>query len=454
VPYVPIVVKKTSAMKTKSQKPASRFILHAAMILLALCPMPYALSQQYAWTNISANLPDFYNDTVIINGGADTIIANISGLSFIDDHHGWICTNHPFDGEPSAVLETTDGGLSWTVYDAPLAAADIYMIDENVGYLGITNGMIYRTEDGCHTWNYHGHLGAYLYDLGFPPRPAQNGYAGGKNGKMAQITPEGVFPFDLGLAGNVYCIDFPTVERGYAILDYQMIIYFMDGEWHVEASYPYAAKGWLFFLTDDLGWCVGDRFLKTEVGIDWYTTSVNTVLDGPLTGVFFNDENTGWAVGAVGQIFNTSNGGADWIRLEHNLTDGFLNGVRFTSPNNGFIYGGEKILLKYGAASGEEETGRPGEREMVEVWPNPTRGKFQITSTKFQTNSKNQIQNIEVIDLYGNIIDFPVCNLNSGAFLGFGTWDLEFDIARCPAGIYFVRINLENQTIVKKIVKL
>ena len=44
----------------------------------------------------------------------------------------------------------------------------------------------------------------------------------------------------------------------------------MSGVWHVVASYPYAAKTWLFFLDYDLGWCVGDRFLKTEVGIDWY----------------------------------------------------------------------------------------------------------------------------------------------------------------------------------------
>ncbi len=437
-------------MKPIIQHPASHFTLHTSLLILAsLLTLHCSLfAQQYGWTNITANLPDFNNDTVIINNGADTIIANISGLTFIDDNHGWICTNHPFDGEQSAVLETIDGGQTWTAHDAPLASADIYMVDENTGYLGATNGMIYRTEDGCQTWNYHGHLGAYLYDLGFPPRPAQNGYAGGKNGKMAQITPEGVFPFDLGLAGNVYCIDFPSVERGYAILDYQMIIYFMDGEWHVEASYPYAGKGWLFFLTDDLGWCVGDRFLKTEVGIDWYTTSVNTVLEGALTGVFFNDENNGWAVGSVAQIFHTGNGGTDWIRLEHTLTNGFLNGVRFTSPNNGFIYGGEKILLKYGAVSGEEETGGPGEweNESVKLWPNPTTGEFKVQRVK----GKVEFQSLELIDIYGKVLisnnNRTIEQLNNSA--------LEIDISNLHSGIYFIRINFENQTIVKKIIKL
>lgn len=409
-----------------------KFIVTSAFSVWVFCA---SIAQQYGWTNITVNLPDFYNDTVIINNGADTIIASISGLSFIDDNHGWICTNHPFDGEPSAVLETTDGGQSWTEHDAPLAAADIYMVDENIGYLGVTNGMIYRTEDGCQTWNYHGHLGSYLYDLGFPPRPEQNGYAGGKNGKMAQITPEGVFPFDLGLAGNVYCIDFPSVERGYAILDYQMIIYFMDGEWHVEASYPYAGKGWLFFLTDDLGWCVGDRFLKTEVGIDWYITSPNTVLEGPLTGVFFNDENNGWAVGPVGQIFYTSNGGTDWIRLEHNLTNGFLLGVRFTSPTDGFIYGGEKILLKYTEISAIEEEGLTE----LTVYPNPSDGKFTI-----QVPACGAMNYIHIMDLYGRIMQTRFSEMETAAF----------DITGDPAGIYIVNILSENKTIVKKIIKL
>jgi len=44
--------------------------------------------------------------------------------------------------------------------------------------------------------------------------------------------------------------------------------------------------------------------------------------------------------------------------------------------------------------------------------------------------------------------------LNFGACLEFGSRDLEFDISDLPAGIYFIRIESENQTIVKKIIKL
>jgi photosystem II stability/assembly factor-like uncharacterized protein len=410
-------------------------------------------AQQYGWIEISGNLPDFYRDTTIINNGADTIIASISGLSFLNDDHGWICTNHPFDGDASAVLETTDGGLTWTVHDAPLAAADIYMVNENIGYLGATNGMVYRTEDGCQTWNYHGHLLSYLYDLEFPPRPAQNGYAGGKNGNMAQITPAGVFPFNLGLFGNVYCIDFPSVERGYAILDHQMIIYFINNEWHVEASYPYSSKGWLFFLNDTLGWCVGDRFLKTEVGIDWYTTSVNTVIEGALTGVFFNDKNNGWAVGAVAQIFYTNNGGTDWLRLAHNLTDGFLNGVYFTSPTNGYIIGGNKILLKYTQlTSVEYETHNPAGFKLEQNYPNPFNPSTTIRYS-IPSNVKGQTSNVilKVYDVLGKEVATLVNEEKAP-----GTYEVDFSPASSilyPAtGVYFCQLKAGAFVQTKKIV--
>jgi hypothetical protein len=111
----------------------------------------------------------------------------------------------------------------------------------------------------------------------------------------------------------------------------------------------------------------------------------------------------------------------------------------------------------------------------IEVYPNPTKGKFQITShvlraqpegTKFQINSKtqinsklqNEIDRIEVVDLFGKEVDAFVCNLKFGACLVPSTRDgacnLEFDISGYPAGVYFVRIYFDDKLIVKKIIKV
>jgi hypothetical protein len=119
----------------------------------------------------------------------------------------------------------------------------------------------------------------------------------------------------------------------------------------------------------------------------------------------------------------------------------------------------------YSATAGVEEEGggEEGKRGSVVVWPNPTRGKFQITSTKLQTNSKFQapnsknqtnsiiqIQNIEIIDLYGKSMTI----INNRTMEQLNSESLELDISYLPAGIYFIRIKLGNQTIVKKVIKL
>jgi hypothetical protein len=78
----------------------------------------------------------------------------------------------------------------------------------------------------------------------------------------------------------------------------------------------------------------------------------------------------------------------------------------------------------------------------LEVWPNPTSGVFSIQSAV----GGQQSAVVEILDLKGNIL--RTWDLESGI------WNLEFDISDVPAGVYFVRISLDNRMIVKKIIKL
>jgi len=82
------------------------------------------------------------------------------------------------------------------------------------------------------------------------------------------------------------------------------------------------------------------------------------------------------------------------------------------------------------------------------IYPNPTHGKIQITNSNTQINSKSQnsISKLEVVDIYGKVAEcfnpYPV------------TRNPQLDISHFPTGIYFIRISLENQIIVKKIIKM
>lgn len=96
---------------------------------------------------------------------------------------------------------------------------------------------------------------------------------------------------------------------------------------------------------------------------------------------------------------------------------------------------------------------------LLEVYPNPTTGKFQITSTpperhtSFSRAGKTQIQNIEVVDLYGKEVKGIVCDFEFGACLEFGICSLEVDLGGCPAGIYFIKISFKDQSVIKRIIK-
>ena len=76
------------------------------------------------------------------------------------------------------------------------------------------------------------------------------------------------------------------------------------------------------------------------------------------------------------------------------------------------------------------------------LYPNPTNGKFQISSFK--------LQKVDVVDLFGKVVE----SYNNRTIKQVNYTIIEFEISDLPAGVYFIRISLENQTIVKKIIKI
>ncbi len=102
----------------------------------------------------------------------------------------------------------------------------------------------------------------------------------------------------------------------------------------------------------------------------------------------------------------------------------------------------------------EEETGRQGDREMevVKVWPNPTRGELKVQRAK----GKVEFESLELIDIYGKRLELwnPGTIGTPGTSGTPGTWNQELNISPLPPGIYFIRISLDNQLIVKKIIKI
>ncbi len=95
---------------------------------------------------------------------------------------------------------------------------------------------------------------------------------------------------------------------------------------------------------------------------------------------------------------------------------------------------------------GSEENGQPGNPGQydVQVFPNPTTGRFSVQTIKAITG----ILRIEIRNLQGTTLETvateQILPVNS----------LEFDISHWPAGLYFIKIQTGNRTLVKQLVKI
>ncbi len=394
--------------------------------------LTFSQAQQYGWTDISANIP----------GTPD-----LSDVFFVSDDEGWISVS-----SGPEIYHTTDGGETFEIQTNQFSTAleAIYMIDENEGFTGGGSGFVYRTTDGGENWNFHGTIPSTLSDMDFAS--STQGYACGDNGAVFSITPQGVTNLNSGLNSNLSGISSPSVDKVWICGNGTISHY--NGTTFEFQSGPVGSYNAIFFIDDNEGWVMGNSGLigHTEnKGENWHRQTNPDPDRHSLYDLFFLDENNGWAVGSLGTIIHTIDGGETWELQAQGLTTNFLRGVHFTSLTNGYVVGNGKTLLKYTEVSGVGDLNHNA-GDMV-LWPNPTRGKFQITSTNtfnhrsFSEGGQISISKLEVVDLYGDVLVEEVKR-------GRVEEGMTVDVGSLPAGVYFVRIYLEDQSVVKKIIKL
>jgi len=111
----------------------------------------------------------------------------------------------------------------------------------------------------------------------------------------------------------------------------------------------------LFFLNQNIGWVGGPDmygyihpeivFKTTNEGITWNAYETGIISPLGLKDMYFVDSNTGWAVGDVGTIIKTSDGGATWETLTSGTFKG-LSSVCFASSSLGWAVGRDGTILK------------------------------------------------------------------------------------------------------------
>jgi PKD repeat protein len=83
--------------------------------------------------------------------------------------------------------------------------------------------------------------------------------------------------------------------------------------------------------------------------------------------------------------------------------------------------------------------------ENITIYPNPTKGQLIIE------NGELKIENVEIFDMMGRKVQSLTFNVQSSEFSNFKPETLN--ISNLPAGMYFIRIQTEKETITKKVIK-
>ena len=121
------------------------------------------------------------------------------------------------------------------------------------------------------------------------------------------------------------------------------------------------------------------------------------------------------------------------------LTDSGELEIRASLTSNPSIQATVSVMVELSSSITDHPAGAE-----FRIFPNPCRDKIQITSSKFQINSKFQTINIQIIDLFGRLVE--VFDMEHG------TWNTEHDISHLPSGVYLIRIQAGHRIGTQKLI--
>jgi len=213
---------------------------------------------------------------------------HLLGVASPDSDHIWIV------GLNSTILHSNNGGKSWIPQKSPVEIDlyDVFFLDSKNGWAVGKYGTILHTKNGGKRWV-----------------------------KEEVLTDQRLF--------DVYFVD---AERGWIVGSWGTILHTKDeGEtWEKQGSGEDIIYNGLWFIDNRRGWIVGEygTILHTEDGgKHWVRQQCKDIISvvredewetptPSLYGVYFQNQDRGWAVGLDGIIIFTEDGGDYWKKLE------------------------------------------------------------------------------------------------------------------------------------------
>ena len=449
----------------------------------AFAQTPGNTSWQWQYPKPQGNtLRDIYvfsKDTVVAVGDLGTVIKTTDGginwdvrhhaggtdidlysVCFTDKFNGWSVGGIPYSNK-SVLLNTTDGGESWTEVkvdmksqiDTTLPLLAVYFVDKDTGIAVGEDGVVLRTTDGGNNWDIQkmdNYIGAYLdifflnaitftdKNTGFI---VGSGYYGNEIymttdcGRSWQWNEQIIMP---KIYSGFYDIQFVDKNNGFIAGDFSVFLKTTDGgnTWQQDSVGSYI--NYSAYFTDSLnGVVVGIGtyypfiYSTSDGGNNWEEISSDLIPGYALNKVRFSDKENGWIVGGKGMIRRTTNGGKNWFAI--NQKPHQFNSIYFTDENTGWAVGGRTGYFQSETDSGIVLHTTNGGKDWEE----------QINSNNLVINSVYAFDNKNVIAVgeatQNNLTTNPINSIILSTTTGGQIWETQlFDTLFVFNSIFFV----------------
>jgi len=439
-------------IQVRRSLPSSFFCLLSFSFYLlscSFCLLSFPSSaQQYGWIDLFPNMPDTPGDTIYIGG--DPYYGSFTDLFFLNDQDGWVTSLQQDNEGKFLIFHTLDGGESWEIQRHWDYSHAIWMLDELNGYLGDHSGFIMVTHDGGDTWNYHGGTGSPVTDISFSPGSDTGYVTTDESYYFWQITPSGVNQIFIDHLN--YWSGISATEEdvwfcgGIQVFRFNLAQQELITEFVIHCGY----FGPVFFIDNEHGWIGNLCEIRGFINYYEYWPKIMDTDEDAITCLHTIDTSQLWAVTFDGKIYHTSNAwdygyipetnyywsNVVWEEQTHPKEGELLNAIQVTSPHTGYACGNNNTILKYSLITDIPD--KPVSE--IRICPNPVSDIAEIEWTGCT------VRKIEITNLSGKVVKTIGSEFNGKSN--------RIPLGFLPAGIYFVRICCDHQTIVRKIIKL
>lgn len=261
-----------------------------------------------------------------------------------------ISQKHHFIYPRERYWKTTNSGINWILISEVQGNTDkknLQLVNENTGYLHDSRAF-YRTTNGGIGWDrFITGTAVDLYGLNFSN--TSTGYLVGYNGEMEKSTNGGLNWNILSHNATdrrLWQIFFLNNNLGYTVgIDGTVLATVNGGINWIKLNFPVSINlRCLYFINGSTGFVAGNSngniYKTTNGGISWQTKSSEA---NSVSGIYFVDQNIGFACGYPGIILKTTNGGDNWTTKFSGGNISLLD-IMFTSFNTGYVGAGGSVL--------------------------------------------------------------------------------------------------------------